>query len=410
MKDIRRSVRLLMAPLVGLCACSLFVEADTTRLAGDPGGGGSCEGQDCSDGIDCTNDFCNSNSGECEHEPLDDRCGGARCIPGVGCEEAEDCTRKQDCDDGTGCNEFDCVDDRCEVRPIDDDSDGFARCDGGDCDDANPGVRPDAPEICGDGLDNDCNGSTDGLDPVCDDPCGADQTIEDSGEVEGDVEGGGAANSERCQRGTGPEAMVRLILEHDSDVMLETAGSNFDTVLYVRDGCGGPEIGCSDNRSERREMRDSRLWLQALRAGEYYVFVDSAEGGGHYRLRARRSDPGVYDCDSPLEITGGGTAVGRTEGPSQIDRSCTNGTGPEAVFRFDLDNPGNVSITTVDSGFDVVQYLIYDDCEGGLVDGGCADQTGEGEQWDGWLDTGRYVLVLDGYNAEAGPFVLRFFP
>lgn len=43
---------------------------------------------------------------------------------------------------------------------VDGDGDGFSSCQG-DCDDTNNTVFPDNPEICGDGLDNDCNGVAD---------------------------------------------------------------------------------------------------------------------------------------------------------------------------------------------------------------------------------------------------------
>lgn len=160
--------RLLLVTLLGLSACSLLVEADTDRLGGDPGSGGDCdENPGCDDAIDCTNDFCNAGTGDCEHEPRDERCGGQRCVPGQGCEAPRDCTDDVDCDDGTGCNEASCVDDRCEVRPIDADGDEFPRC-GGDCDDGAGAVNPDEEEVCGDGLDNDCNGVIDDVGDPCD--------------------------------------------------------------------------------------------------------------------------------------------------------------------------------------------------------------------------------------------------
>jgi hypothetical protein len=40
------------------------------------------------------------------------------------------------------------------------DGDGYTTC-GGDCDDSDSGVNPDATEVCGDGVDNDCDGEAD---------------------------------------------------------------------------------------------------------------------------------------------------------------------------------------------------------------------------------------------------------
>ena len=42
----------------------------------------------------------------------------------------------------------------------DNDNDGYTTCNG-DCDDANPNIKPGAPEICGDLIDNNCNGQVD---------------------------------------------------------------------------------------------------------------------------------------------------------------------------------------------------------------------------------------------------------
>jgi hypothetical protein len=47
---------------------------------------------------------------------------------------------------------------------VDNDGDGYTY-NQGDCDDTNPNVHPGAKEICTDGIDNDCNGYTDGQEP-----------------------------------------------------------------------------------------------------------------------------------------------------------------------------------------------------------------------------------------------------
>jgi hypothetical protein len=60
----------------------------------------------------------------------------------------------------------------CTEEPVDADGDGYASvatC-GVDCNDDDPAVHPGAAEVCGDGIDQDCNGKIDEY-PVCPLPC-----------------------------------------------------------------------------------------------------------------------------------------------------------------------------------------------------------------------------------------------
>lgn len=52
----------------------------------------------------------------------------------------------------------------------DNDGDGYAVEDG-DCNDADPTIHPQGTELCGDGIDNDCNGQMDSQDYACFTPC-----------------------------------------------------------------------------------------------------------------------------------------------------------------------------------------------------------------------------------------------
>ena len=53
-----------------------------------------------------------------------------------------------------------------DVSCTDVDNDGFCVEDG-DCDDADPAINPGVPEVCNDGVDNDCDGLLDDADPAC---------------------------------------------------------------------------------------------------------------------------------------------------------------------------------------------------------------------------------------------------
>lgn len=76
------------------------------------------------------------------------------------------CGTRVDCDDTNrmvnpgAVESCDGIDNDCDAmvdEDFDRDRDGFAVC-GGDCDDGNPRVNPAVPELCNDGIDNNCNG------------------------------------------------------------------------------------------------------------------------------------------------------------------------------------------------------------------------------------------------------------
>ena len=73
---------------------------------------------------------------------------------------------------------------------VDGDGDGFTE-DDGDCDDSNQWVHPGAPENCGNGIDDDCDGATDAADTDC--PQGDD---DDTGSAGDDDDTGSAGDDD----------------------------------------------------------------------------------------------------------------------------------------------------------------------------------------------------------------------
>lgn len=138
-----------------------------------------------------------------------------------------------------------------------------------DCNDINPGVNPDASEIC-DNLDNDCNGEID------DNPADAFTWYLDK-----DLDGYGTSLADpvvACYRPEGytsnqndcfdddplvfPNAPERCNGEDDNCNQLEDEGLDQTSIWYLDadgDGWGGPEVvnvGCADNPNWTRKTGD----------------------------------------------------------------------------------------------------------------------------------------------------------
>ncbi len=135
---------------------------------------GSCIGlpKTCNDGNACTTDSCGG--GYCVFLPgnvttCDD---GNPCTTGDVCSQGACSGMAIACDDGDPCTAASCDElvGGCVHTKIDKDGDGFgpgAAC-GGDCDDSITAIAPDVTEVCGNGVDENCDGKTD---DGCPAPC-----------------------------------------------------------------------------------------------------------------------------------------------------------------------------------------------------------------------------------------------
>ena len=134
----------------------------------------------------------------------------------------------------------------------DDDVDGLADCLDSDCYD-----DPGCGEICDDGQDNNGDGLPDCMDPICQSepncvaPC-ADEILTPSVSLThwGDTSGQGDDTTPSCSSSSsaGDWAMA-FVAPEDGRYSFDTDGSDYDTVIYMLDECGGQELLCNDDFS-----------------------------------------------------------------------------------------------------------------------------------------------------------------
>jgi hypothetical protein len=95
-----------------------------------------------------------------------------------------------------------------------------------------------------------------------------------------------------CQPQTmGPEKILMFRLSTVKTISATTAGSQFDTVLYVKkDDCmNGREIACNDDSGSGTT---SAVRLPNAQPGTYFFFVDGFNGdSGPYMLRVTTTLP-----------------------------------------------------------------------------------------------------------------------
>jgi len=237
-----------------------------------------------------------------------------------------------DCNDGDRsvvpvvetCND---VDDDCDgaVDNIDTDADGVTLCDG-DCDDTNAAVRPGMTEVC-DGLDNDCNESTneevdsdgDGYslcDGDCDDthdsayPGGIEEDVADCDTVDNDCDG-----------------MVDEVLECNSCTDTTYLGTTYRACEYLRTQSEAAEVcGSYGGALAEPNTLPEERYIASIVPGEAWVGVGINPGGVVVSLSGATTvalpstvwygssvplEEFIQNCDELLTVPTGGRWVSR---------------------------------------------------------------------------------------------------
>jgi hypothetical protein len=272
----------------------------------------------------------------------------------------------------------------------DDDCDGMIDCADPGCIFA-PTCVP-SPEICNNAFDDDGDGLTDCDDPECaavpicvqqQANCNTALQIFGSGTFFGNTDGN-VGNHEGTCGGLAGEALFVLVLTQPSFVHLDTTGTSFDSVLYVRAGdCEtGVEIGCDDDSAG---FWNAQLDFTILYQGTYYIFVDGYTvdpiGGandGPFTLNVIVDPNPVEQCTNTLDDDGDIYADCADSDCTTVPpcAGCVGGADPTPEFGTaactdGIDNDCDGDIDCADDDCSASDWYVTECCNG-------MDQNGNG--------------------------------
>ena len=379
---------------------------------------------DCDDRVDCTNDSCMAGVG-CVHTADD-----AACSDGV------DCTIDT-CDATTGCTSV-TSDQRCNACFAGGSScNAVLGCLGGferSCSDDDPCTVDE----CSVELAMCTHELSPSSDPSCavqPDDCAQAETLELDGDGSAEVVGRFsrvASNYDTsCGESGAHDAVYALEVNEVSDIVLDTVGSEAQTVLAVAHGnCSeqGFEFACAGSVGPNEP--ESRLVLhrydpQAL-GKRLYVLVDGLRAAalGQFSLHVSVQPVARDGCfGEPLALDGCGTVVGFMDARDPANRwgvlrgPCQNGgdgqRAPEAVLSVPGASDGKVSLAASSDAFTPALYArTVCDSEDNNDQLGCELASQQSGQADFTVDLGadeRGYVIIDG-GRDGAQYLFRCIP
>jgi hypothetical protein len=331
----------------------------------DPELGGPCvDDTECNDNIACTFDKCDTSVGRCRFKPDD-----SLCQDGVYCNGVERCDQKLGCVAGApiGCEDDNiCTIDTCiestqscthVLRDADGDGDPDIHCGGGDCDDQNPNVSSKLPEICGNGIDDNCNGQMDETPCIspAHDKCVNALDIPAPGTYQMNTAGAQPDYATSCS----PMGMLRDVVAAIElpagppvDVIV-VAKSSSPVSIAVAGQCGmpGTELACGGSFTSFTG-NVARLRARALgdpaKATAYPLYVTTSGPGGPVSLDVSfvpaAPAPTNETCGTAIPITPGTPVIADlTSAAHDLKSSCPTLAG-DLVYSFTLPSPSDVDI------------------------------------------------------------------
>jgi len=215
-----------------------------------------------------------------------------------------------------------------------------------------------------------------------------------------------------------PDVVFQLVIESPRDVVIDTASTSFDAMLFIRHAgtCPGSTADRCDNDSATGGQ--ARIQWSAMPAGTYWVILDGAGAGarGDYVLNVTVASPPPPANDT----CAGATPLGMAASVSGYTSTATNdnaaacgtGAGPDVWYSLNLTQRTLVYFDLLDGNtWNSVLDIRQGTCPTPSTSVACNDDACAGmrSRWFGVLEPGNYFVVIDGAGAtDRGAYTLLY--
>ncbi|MEM6990923.1 MAG: hypothetical protein AAF721_10510 [Myxococcota bacterium] len=220
----------------------------------------------------------------------------------------------------------------------------------------------------------------------------------------GSTVGAGDDTQPGCTATTGDDLAFQWTAPTTDNYRVDTFGSDFNTVLSVRDGCGGAELVCNNQAGGGDQ---SQVTFAATEGTTYSIVVDGFAESGNITLSVLPLPTSCVDA-AIIDPFANPLVTGSTAAASDDEQTgCTATAGPDVVHQWIAPASGTYSLDTIGSNFDTV-IEVRDSCASAIV---CNDQAnGVGPhselEFDATAGT-SYLFVVDGWNNASGNYTLN---
>lgn len=207
----------------------------------------------------------------------------------------------------------------------------------------------------------------------------------------------GDDTSGSCGGDGSPDAAYQWDVPYDGFFVLDTQGSDFDTLLYLLDDCGGNEIACSDNA----QGSVSSQVVAPFSMGDRVVVVVDGNAGENGQA-VLNINP--VECPS-ADLTGQELPqeLSNVAGSSDHGGNCGGDGNPERAFRWRAPQDGHYAFLADSDAFEPAIYLEEGPICGGLELACNPPAFGHTEVMR-VLEAGEYVTVIVDGVGGAGEF------